>query len=350
MKDYYEILGVPRNATKEDVKKAYRKLAHQYHPDKKGGDERRFKEINEAYQILSNDDKRSQYDRFGGAGAGGPEGGFGGFDFGNFGFDQMDVGDIFETVFGRGGFSANGGKRRGRDISIDIEIPFAESAFGTERRVLIRKRALCDECSGTGAEKGSSLSTCATCHGAGTLRDTRKSLFGTFTKMVECGTCNGKGKVPEKKCKTCKGETIIVKSEEIHIIIPAGIEDGEVIRISGKGEAAPNADMGDLYAKVHVLPHAVFKRLRHDLVMRLEVPLSAALVGSSEDIETLDGKIKVKIPQGVADSEVLKVAGKGIVRDDGGRGDLLIEVKIRMPKKITPALKSLIEELKREGF
>ncbi len=347
MKDYYDILGVPRNATTEDVKKAYRKLAHQYHPDKKGGDERRFKEINEAYQILSNDDKRSQYDRFGSAGAGGPEGGF---DFGNFGFDQMDMGDIFETVFGRGGFPAGGGKRRGRDISIDIEIPFAESVFGTERRVLIRKRAPCGECSGTGAQKGSSLTTCATCHGAGTLRDTRKSLFGTFTKMVECATCNGKGKVPEKKCKTCKGETISVKSEEVHIVVPPGIEDGEVIRISGKGEAAPNADIGDLYAKIHVLSHAVFKRMRHDLVMHLEVPLSSALIGSSEDIETLDGKIKAKIPQGVADGEILKVAGKGVMRDDGGRGDLLIEIKIRMPKKITPALKSLIEALKHEGF
>ncbi len=347
MKDYYDILGVPRNATKEDVKKAYRKLAHQCHPDKKGGDEKRFKEINEAYQILSNDDKRSQYDRFGSSGGSGQEGaGFGGFDFGNFGFDQMDVGDIFETVFGRGG----GGKRRGRDISIDIEIPFAEAIFGTERRVLIRKRALCDECKGTGAEKGSTLSTCVTCHGAGTLRDTRKSLFGTFTKMVECGSCGGKGKVPEKKCRACHGETIVIKSEEAHIIVPSGIEDGEVIRISGKGEAAPSADSGDLYVKVHVLPHATFKRIRHDLVMRLDIPLSTALVGSSEDIETLDGKIKIKIPQGVADGEVLKVAGKGIMRDDGGRGDLLIEVKISMPKKITTALKALIEELKREGF
>lgn len=348
MKDYYEILGVARSASKEDIKKAYRKLAHQYHPDKKGGDEKKFKEVNEAYQVLSNDEKRAQYDQFGRVGDNNMGGGW---DFGSFnGFEDMDMGDIFESFFGRGGgFGGAQGRRRGRDISIDIEIPFSESVFGTERRVLIRKRATCDTCSGTGKEEGSAEITCSRCHGSGTIRDTKKSFFGTFTQVVECAECHGRGKIPEKKCRACHGEEVLVKSEEIRIIIPPGIENGEVVRIAGKGEAARGSEAGDLYVKVHVLPHPVFKRSRNDLYMKLEIPLSEALLGGSHHVPTLDGEIKVKIPQGVSDGEVLKVAGKGVPREDATRGDLLIEVKIKLPKKLTPAVKALIEQLQKEG-
>ena len=352
MKDYYDVLGVARNATKDDIKKAYRKLAHEFHPDKKGGNEQKFKELNEAYQVLSSDEKRAQYDRFGRPGADGGNAS-GGWDFGGFrGFEDVDVGDIFETFFGgRGGFGGAGARtRRGRDISIDVEIPFAESIFGTERRVLIRKRATCEECSGTGAARGSAQATCSKCHGSGTIRDTRKSVFGTFTQVIECAHCAGRGKVPEKKCPTCHGEQVVTKSEEIHIVIPAGIENGEVIRMAEKGEAAAGAETGDLYAKVRVLPHNTFRRSRSDLLMKLELPLSEALLGGSRDIEALDGSIKIKIPQGVSEGEILKVVGKGVPREDGARGDLLIEVKIKMPRKITPALKALIEDLKKEGF
>lgn len=349
MKDYYDVLGVPRNASKDDIKKAYRRLAHQFHPDKGGGDEKKFKEVNEAYQVLSSDEKRAQYDRFGNVGTG-SEGTAGGWDFSGFrGFDDVDVGDIFETFFGgRAGF---GGQRarRGRDISIDIEIPFAESVFGTERRVLIRKRAQCDECRGSGAARGSAKISCGKCHGSGTIRDTKKSFLGTFTQVIECSYCGGLGKVPDKKCPSCKGEQIITKSEEIHIIIPSGIENGEVVRIAEKGEAAPGAHTGDLYAKIHVLSHPVFRRSKHDLLMRLELPLSEALLGGSREIETLDGAIKIKIPQSVSDGEVLKVIGKGVPREDGSRGDLLIEVKIKMPRRMSPAVKALVEELRKEG-
>ncbi|MEK7643605.1 MAG: DnaJ C-terminal domain-containing protein [Patescibacteria group bacterium] len=353
MKDYYNILGIERGASKDDIKKAYRKLAHQYHPDKKGGDEGKFKEINEAYQVLSDDQKRAQYDQFGSAAGGG--GGQGSWDFGNFrGFEDMDMGDIFETFFGggRGGFGGGAGgtrARRGRDISIDIEIPFAESVFGGERRVLIRKRAACETCGGSGAAKGVKEIACSRCHGAGTIRDTKRSLFGSFTQVVECSQCAGRGKVPEKKCDTCSGIGVVPASEEIKIIIPTGIEDGEVIRLGQKGEATRGGETGDLYIKVRVLPHATFKRLRNDLFMRFDAPLSLALAGGSRDIELLDGSIKVKVPQGVSDGEVLKVSGKGIPRDDGSRGDLLIEVKIKIPKKMTPALKALVEELHKEG-
>lgn len=352
MKDYYEILGVAKNASKEDIKKAYRKLAHQYHPDKKGGDEGKFKEVNEAYQVLSNDQKRAQYDQFGSVG-GGAGAGPGGWDFSNFrGFEDIDMGDIFETFFGRGaggGFSTQG-RRRGRDISIDIEVPFQEAIFGTERRVLIRKQVTCDTCQGSGKEKDSKEVTCTKCHGGGTIRDTKKSFFGTYTQVVECSVCHGKGKIPEKKCPTCKGDEVVIKGEEIRIVVPPGIENGEVVRIAGKGEAARAAETGDLYVKVHVLPHAIFKRSKHDIIMKLDIPLSEALLGGSKDINTLDGDLKIKIPQGVADGEVLKISGKGVPRDDGSRGDLLIEVKIKMPKKLSPAVKALLEQLQKEGF
>lgn len=352
MRDYYEILGISRSATKEEVKRAYRKLAHQYHPDKKGGDEKRFKEINEAYQILSNDEKRAQYDQFGrvfeGVGTGaGPSAG--GWDFGSSrGFEDFDMSDIFENFFGSFSGTATRAKR-GRDISIDIEIPFQDSIFGTERRVLIRKKALCDTCRGTGKAADSGEKTCEKCHGAGTIRDTRRSFLGTYTQIIECSACGGRGKIPEKKCHTCRGEGVLVKGEEIRIVIPPGIEDGEVVRIPRNGEALRGGEAGDLYVKVHVLAHPVFKRSRSDLLMKLELPLSEAVLGSARNIQTLDGAIKIKIPQGVNDGEVLKVRGKGALREDGTRGDLLIEVKIRMPKKMTPTLKALAEELQREN-
>lgn len=353
MRDYYDILGVTKNASKDEIKKAYRKLAHQYHPDKKGGDETKFKEVNEAYQILSNDEKRARYDQFGHAGANAGAGGnAGGWDFSNFqGFQDVDMGDIFETFFGRGGGGFAGqGRKRGRDISIDIELPFADAVFGTERRVLIRKQVTCETCTGSGKEKGSKDVTCTKCHGSGTIRDTKKSFFGTYTQVVECSHCHGKGTIPEKKCSTCKGEEVVIKGEEVRIVIPAGIENGEVIRIAGKGEAARGAETGDLYVKVHVVPHATFRRLKHDLTMKIEIPLSEALLGGQREVKTLDGDIKMKIPQGVSDGEVLKVSGKGVPREDGSRGDLLIEVKIKMPKKLSPTVKALLEQLQKEGF
>lgn len=357
MKDYYTILGIPRNATKDDIKKAYRKLAHQFHPDKKGGDEAKFKEVSEAYQILSNDSKRAQYDQFGRVfeGSGGTHGANqqGGWDFSSFrGFEDVDMSDIFETFFGGAGFGGKsaGGKRRGRDISIDIEIPFAESIFGGERRMLIRKRTTCEHCTGSGKARGSEEITCTKCHGAGTIRDTKKSFFGSFTQVVECSSCEGKGKVPEKKCEHCHGDGTILKGEEIRIVIPPGIEHGEVIRIPNKGEAVRSAESGDLYVKVRVVPHATIRRSRSDLIMKLEIPLSLSLLGGNENINTLEGALKLKIPQGVADNEILKARGKGVPRDDGSRGDLLIEIRIKMPRKLTPNLKTLIEELKKEGF
>ncbi|MDO8183892.1 MAG: DnaJ domain-containing protein, partial [bacterium] len=294
MKDYYQILGVDKKASKEEVKKAFRKLAHQYHPDKKGGDEAKFKEVNEAYQVLSNDQKRSQYDQVGTGGFGGfsnqnGAGGFdfNGFDFGNFtgGQDiQFDFGDIFSNIFSGGG----GNRRRGRDISVDIELPFAESIFGTERTMLISKVGTCDTCKGSGGEPGSATKTCPKCNGQGKIRETRRSFIGTFTNLSECGECHGRGTIPEKKCHTCAGAGIFKKSEEVKVVVPAGIENGEMIRLSGRGEAISGGPAGDLYVKIHVEKSKIFTRDGQNLKMDLNIKLTDALLGGSYQLKTLD--------------------------------------------------------------
>lgn len=359
MKDYYQVLGVDKSANKEEIKKAFRKLAHKYHPDKKTGDEAKFKEVNEAYQILSNDKKRSEYDTYGRvfSGGGGQQqsSGFEGFDFSGFegfqnaqGFENFDLGDIFGDFFG-------GGRRqnqnpRGRDIAIDVELSFKESIFGASRSILIQKNSTCDKCQGSGAEKGSELVTCPTCNGRGKVREARRSLLGTITTEKVCGVCFGKGKVPQKKCTQCQGTGVHRKEEEINISIPAGVEDGEMIRLSGMGEAVPGGTSGDLYAKVHVKKDDTFQRDKDDIRIDLNIKLTDALLGSTYTIETLDGEIDLKIPAGISYNEVLRVRGKGVPRSNSGRGDLLVKIKITMPKKISRKAKKVIKDLKEEGI
>src|SRR3989344_3197976 len=310
MSDYYEILGIPHNATKEDIKKAYRRLAHQFHPDKTQGDEKKFKEINEAYQVLGDEKKRAQYDRFGttgGAGGQGPE-----WDFSNFaqGFEGVDLGDIFADIFGNFGGAAGARVQRGRDISIDIELSFKESIFGVERTVLIHKLGACPACKGEGREEGSNFITCKSCNGSGSVHETRRSIFGSFTKLHQCATCHGRGKVPEKKCKVCDGEGVRSGSEEVVIQVPAGISDGEMIKLVGKGEAVASGVPGDLYVKIHVLPHSDFQRKGYDLVYSLGVSVSDAILGTTHEITTLDGTIKVQIPAGTDSGSLLRIRGK----------------------------------------
>jgi molecular chaperone DnaJ len=354
MKDYYEILGVPRNATQEDIKKAYRKLAHQYHPDKTSGDEKKFKEVNEAYQILGNEQKRAQYDRFGTAsGQGQGNWGQGDFDYNNFSqeFGNFDFSDIFEEVFGFGGGpGARRGAMRGRDISVDIELPFQEAVFGIERRLLIQKIGMCPICNGDGKEPGTEVLSCTSCNGSGTVRETRRSLFGSFTQLRQCSTCHGRGEVPKTPCKECRGAGVMRRSEEIIIDVPAGINDGEMIKLPGKGEATPGGVSGDLYAKIHVLPHPSIKRDGFDLLTVLPTSLSDAILGITQEIETLDGKISVQIPAGSDSGDVLKVRGRGVPRGRNGRGDFLIKVLVKTPKKLSRKAKQLIEELKKEGL
>ena len=355
-KDFYSILGVSKEASKEEIKKAFRKLAHKYHPDKKGGDESKFKEVNEAYSVLSDDKKRAEYDAYGqtfGGNAGGAYGaGAGGFDFsgfqGGYGFDGVDLGDIFGDFFGGGARRSQ--VKRGSDISIDIEISFEESIFGTERKILLNKTSTCKECNGSGAKNGTSLKKCNACNGQGRVHETKKTFFGTFTSTAECGVCFGAGEVPKEVCKSCKGSGVVKKETEINIKIPAGINDGEMIRLSGAGEAIPRGVAGDLYIKVHVGSHPSLRREGNDIVMNLNIKLTDALLGGEYTIDTLDGKLKLKIPKGASFGEILRVKGKGVPVTDKKRGDLLITLDINMPNKLSKKGEKLVKELKEEGI
>lgn len=350
MKDYYSVLGISKGATDEEIKKAFRKLAHQHHPDK-GGDESKFKEVSEAYAVLSDKKKRAEYDRFGSGFSGGAAGtgqGFGGFDFSNFqGFEGMDINDIFGDIFG--GAARGRSSRRGRDISIDIELAFKDAIFGAERRVLITKQGKCSTCSGTGAKPGSETSTCKSCNGAGTIQETRNTILGTFTTQRECPDCFGRGSVPKDKCKDCKGAGVRKQEEEIKINIPAGIQNGEMIRMPGRGEAVSGGSAGDLYIKIHVQQDKDFSREGVNLVTNLELKLTEALLGTKRTITTLDGKEEITVPAGVNHGDIIKIKGKGVPYNGNNRGDILIRTNIALPKKLSRKSKNLIEELRNEG-
>lgn len=358
-KDYYQILGIEKKATKEDIKKAFRTLAHKYHPDKKGGDEAKFKEVSEAYSVLSDDKKRAEYDSYGRvfSGGGGPSGGasgFEGFDFSQFGgangaeFD-IDLNDIF------GGFSdifggAGGRTSRGRDISIDLELSFKESIFGLTRKVLITKDSTCSRCTGSGAEPNSKMKTCPTCNGKGQVVESRRSPFGTFSVATTCNTCRGRRTVPEKPCTTCKGLGVEKREEEITVVVPAGIDNGQVIRMGGLGEAISGGGPGDLYVKVHVRPDRHFRKEGYNIVSDLPIKITDALLGGEYKIETIEGPTTVTVPPLRSVDEILRMKGKGVPMDRGRRGDLLIRVKVEFPQKLSKDAKDLLEKLKKEGI
>lgn len=356
MKDYYHILGVTKTASEDEIKKAFRTLAHKYHPDKKSGDEAKFKEVSEAYAVLSDTKKRAQYDQFGAYTAGGAQGGFGGFDFskGFEGFEgfangqgvEFDLGDIFGDFFGGGGRRA----RRGRDISMDVEILFRDAVFGAERRVLISKMGSCDTCGGSGAKKGSGTTSCAACNGKGQIREARNTFFGSVSTTRTCPTCKGRGEVPKEVCDACHGEGVVKKQEEVHIVIPAGVENGEMIRMPGRGEAMLGAPSGDLYVKVHVKQDKLFTREGNNLVTALSIKLSDALLGGEYRIHTFDGETKLAVPQGVSQGEFLRIRGKGVPHGRGSRGDLLVRIDIEFPKKLSRAAKEAVEKLRVEGY
>ena len=361
-KDYYHVLGVDKKASADDIKRAFRKLAHKYHPDKGSTDEQKFKEITEAYSILSDDKKRREYDTYGQAFAGGGPSrgggqangqGFGGFDFSGFqqGFGQgaeFDFGDIFGDIFsGRGGRAQT---PRGRDISIDLEISFKDAVFGTTRTVLIAKVSTCRLCKGNGAKPGTELEKCTTCNGGGRVHETRNSILGQFTSVRACAMCDGSGKIPKEKCPECKGHGVLRKQEEIRINIPAGIDNGEMIRMTAQGEAIKTGVAGDLYVKIHVKPHATFRRDGSNLIMNLSVKLTDSLLGTTVSIETLEGKtLEVKVPPMKRAEELLRVAGKGIPLE-GTRGDLIIRLEVALPHKLSSKARKSLEDLKSEGL
>jgi len=360
-KDYYNILGINKNASKDEIRKAFYKLAHKYHPDKKGGDEKKFKEVNEAYQVLSDDAKRSKYDQFGagfeniGGAGGGYQQGFGGFDFSDFQnvgteFDFGNLNDIFSDFFAGGMGGSRAQARRGRDISTEMEVSFYDAVFGTTRKILITKTSKCTTCGGSGAKSGTKMQTCKHCNGQGRVREMKRSFLGTIQSTKICDFCLGSGEVPEEKCEKCKGTGVLRREEEISIVIPAGIRDGEMIRLSGMGEAISKGTSGDLYVKINVTPHPIFKREGHDLVMSLNLKLSDALLGAEYPIQTLDGEIKVKIPEGVKVNEILRVKGKGVPISKTRRGDLLIKLNIKLPSKLSRKAQDLVEQLRKEGI
>lgn len=364
MKKYYEILGVSKSASEDDIKRAFRKLAQKYHPDKKGGDEAKFKEASEAYAVLSDKKKRAEYDTYGrtfagggpsgaGAGTGGfdfsnfsANGGFAGFEGANFNGQEFDLGDIFGEFFGGG----QRGARRGRDISIDIELPFKEAVFGAERRVLIAKTSTCSMCEGTGAAKGAKTITCTACNGKGEIREARNTFFGTFSSTRACPKCRGRGEIPEAPCPTCRGEGVAKREEEIRITVPAGISDGEMIRMPRMGEAVPGGSAGDLYVKLHVRSDKQFTREGNNLMTALPIKLTDALLGKEYKIRTLEGEEPLAVPAGVNNGEVLRVRGRGVPYGRGSRGDLLVRIDVEFPKKLSRAARELVEKLRVEGL
>jgi molecular chaperone DnaJ len=351
-KNYYDILGVEKKATKEDIKKAFRKLAQKHHPDKADGNEAKFKEITEAYSVLSDDKKRREYDSYGQTFQGGGPTGFGGFDpsqFGGFGAGgvEFDISDLFGDIFGG---QRQGRTRRGRDISIDIEITFKESVFGAKRAVLLTKVGKCTTCEGVGAKPGTDVETCKACNGAGRIHETRQTVMGNISIPHACTACEGTGKVPKEKCGTCSGRGVLRREEELKLEIPAGIDNGEMMRLSRQGEAVKNGTPGDLYVKIHVKPHAVFRKEGMNLVMNLPVKLTDALLGTTVSVTMLDEKVlEVKVPAMTKVEETLRVRGKGVMQDNVS-GDLLIHVAATLPKKISSKAKKAIEDLKSEGL
>lgn len=366
MNNYYEILGVPNDATDDEIKKAYRKLAHKHHPDKQGGDENKFKEINEAYQVLSDKTKRQQYDQFGrtfdqGGFQGGQGQGFGGFDFSGFqgsgqqgqnGFNFEDIGfdDIFSDIFGGafGGRSKRQRKKAGKNVQIDAEITFEEMVKGSHRSFSLYKNTVCDRCHGTGGELGAKKETCPTCHGSGQVRKTMQSFLGSFSQVSTCPTCKGAGGIYSEKCKKCDGSGRIKNEETINIEIPAGIQDGQTLNLQGQGEAGElGAPSGDLYVNIHVAPHPKLKREGNNILTEEHITFSQAVLGDKINIDTIDGKLKMKIPTGTQSGEIFKIKGEGVpFLDRRGKGDHLVKIIVKIPKHLSREQKELIERLK----
>jgi molecular chaperone DnaJ len=370
-KDYYEILGVPKNASVDEIKRAYRKLAHQHHPDK-GGDAEKFKEINEAYQVLGDPQKRAQYDQFGSAfsqtRAGGGFPGFDGFrDFSSYadafdffkgkkggeesGYNFSNLGDIFEEVFGASGSSARR-KKRGQDIGIETEITLEEAGRGTEREFNLYKGVVCSRCNGNGAEPGNQIKVCSRCKGRGEVEETTRAGFFSFSQSKICPECRGLGKKPEKFCGQCGGDGRVKQYKTIKIAIPPGIQDGQTISLSGQGEAGTQGSgPGDLYLTVRIRPHKIFERKGDNLFGELEISFTQAILGDRIEMPTLFSRVSLEIPEGVESGAVILLKGKGMPRLNGrGSGDMMVRIKIKTPKKISKTQKSLIEKLREEGL
>ncbi len=346
-RDYYEVLGVPRNASTEEIKRAFRRLAMKYHPDRNKGEgaEARFKEIGEAYEVLSDPEKRAAYDRYGHVGLQGFDVGrpFEGFDFGGFG-------DIFDAFFG-GTMRRRREAQRGADRRVGLEIDLEEAAFGCEKEVEVQRTELCPRCGGKGAEPGSQLARCPACNGSGEIRRVQRSFFGQFVNVATCSQCEGEGRIITEACKECRGSGRQKRNRRLLIKIPAGISDGSQMRLSGEGDAGLNGGApGHLYVLIHVRPHPLFRREADDLVYDLELSFPQAALGCQVAIPALeDGRqISLTIPPGTQGDKVFVIKGKGVPHLHGdGRGDLQVRVKLAVPTHLTAEQRRLLEELAR---
>lgn len=344
-KDYYKILGVEKGADKNEIKKAFRKKAHEHHPDK-GGDEAKFKEVNEAYQVLSDDTKRQQYDQFGQTfdGAGGGFGGFGGAQgFGNINID--DLGDLFGDMFG-GGFGGSRSRRaKGQDILVDVDLTFKEAVFGIQKEITVSKNNDCDRCGGIGAEPGSGMKTCGTCNGQGFTVTMQRTMLGNMQARTACVDCKSRGEVPEELCSACSGDGATYGRKTLKIDIPAGVENGVRMRIRGEGESiGGRGEAGDLYVRLHVKSDKRFEREGDVILSRASIGFTQAALGDEIDVETVDGLVKLKVPAGMQSGDKLRLKGKGIARPRG-RGDHIVIMTVETPKKLSKKQKKLLEEL-----
>jgi molecular chaperone DnaJ len=343
-RDYYEVLGVPRDASPEDIKKAFRKLAFQYHPDrnKDDGASEKFKEVNEAFEVLSDVDKRAAYDRFGHAGAEGIFGGrgFEGFDFGGFG-------DIFEAFFGGTGTTTRQTSRRGNDLRYSVSLTFEEAALGCEREIEISRTELCSTCRGTRARPGSQPTRCSTCNGTGQVRRVQRSFFGQFINTSVCPQCRGEGKIVNDPCRDCRGSGIQKRKRKIRVKVPAGIDDGNGIRLTGEGDAGfRGGSPGNLYVVVAVRKHRFFTREGDNIVYELPVNFAQAALGAEVTVPTLYGDNRLKIPAGSQTGRVFKLRDKGIRHLRGmGRGDQLVVLRVVTPESLSREQRRLFEEL-----
>ena len=378
-RDYYDVLGVSKTADKDEIKKAYRKLALKYHPDKNPDDkeaEDKFKEVNEAYEVLSDEDKRQKYDQFGFAGVDpNYQGGYGGGGYGGSGFGGGYTGggfsggsggfeDIFSDLFG-GGFSSGGsgfggfggggrqtyhGPVQGSDLKVRLTLTFKEACFGAEKRIKIKRMEPCEHCSGTGAEPGSKVETCSTCGGHGTVHVQQKTPFGTFTQESECPDCHGTGEHISEECSVCHGKGLAKKERTIKIKIPAGVNNDSILPLRGEGNAGENGGpKGDLLIYIRVTEDPVFKRDGDNINYTRPITYAQAALGASVTAPTLKGKVKMKIPAGTQNGKIFKLKGKGVKNVNGhGKGDMYITIRIEVPKDISAKAKSLIEELETE--
>lgn len=363
-KDYYNTLGISKGASADEIKQAFRKLAHQHHPDKASGDEAKFKEINEAYQVLSNPEKRQQYDQYGQTfEQAQAQGGFGGArDFSGFAngfggggqrveFDFGNIGDLFGDLFGGGGRAKTRTKRRskGADIGMDTQIEFEEAAFGAEKDIELYKDIPCPRCGGQGAEPGSKVSQCRTCGGTGQVV---KNIGFGFGFPSVCTECTGSGEIHEKKCTECRGQGITKDTRKMKVKIPAGIDDGQTIRLRGEGETGQRGGVaGDLFLTIHIKPNKKYTREGFNVLSQAEISISQAALGTSIEIETIDGLVKLKIPDGTQSGRIFQLKGKGIPRlDNYGRGDHLVEVTVATPTRLNRQQRKIFEQLREEGL